>query len=68
MLEAEGSVQLREILDACEDGCEDAESVGPWLKVFWMKSDEDQAGSERGDGMDDAGGSDEESSPVGRAH
>ncbi len=65
MLESEGRVQLGKVLDACQERGEDAECIGPGLEMFGLTSDEDKAGGESREGMDNADSSDEDSGEVG---
>ena len=64
-LEAEGRVELGEVLDAGEDGGDDSQGVGPGLEVLGIEGGDYEAGGESRDEVDDAGDCDEQSGPVG---
>lgn len=64
-LEAERRVELGEVLDACQDGGEDAEGVGPGLEVVGITGGDDHAREEYHDEVYDGGDCDEEGGRVG---
>lgn len=49
-----GRPDLREVLDECQDGGDDAEKVGPSLQQVGSRRDEDDGDQGRGEGVDDA--------------